>query len=362
MNSPFTIRPDIRAYAKLSTRSGQLVAGQVELTSKCFQKCAMCESWRDDLSGVVRGTWTLARLQELCCELSDYPHFEHLALTGGDPQYWPHLTEFLCWFRDQKKRGDHSCGFDLQINTALTQDMTEEVQGIWREVVRDVRVSLDAATPRTYQLMRGDARDPVEIVDRMARLRHPRMATNTCVTTRNIHEVQAILKLLAENFTDRPLPGDGNLPPLRKAMFLAVIGDRDTGSEAFWGQYRELKQRCRATFLPTSFSEDVAAVRDFLQSEAAAGLKCYAGNSTFHVKANGDWYPCCLVGGEAIETHPEFRMGNYWTDPLWKILLNHKTEAHYGCDDKPCSKICQWKQLQLNLAASEADGTILAMP
>lgn len=356
---PFQIRPDIRAYAKLSTRPSNLVAGQVELTSKCYQKCAMCESWRDDLSGVVRGTWPLAQLQELCCELSDYPHFEHLSLTGGDPQHWPHLTEFLVWFGEQKARRGGSCEFALQINTALTQDMTPEVRGIWRRVVRDVRVSLDAATPRTYQVMRGDKRDPVEIVERMVGLDHPRLATNTCVTTRNIHEVHAILELLQGAFGPRV-----HAPTLRKAMFLAVIGDRDAGGEAFWEQYREFASLSPAAFpsIPTSFSEDVAGVRAFLASPDAAELKCYAGNSTFHVKANGDWYPCCLTGGEAIETHPEFKMGNYFKDPLWKICLNHKTEAHYGCADKPCAKICQWKQLQLNLAASEADGSILAMP
>ncbi len=371
MKTPFKIRDDIRAYAKLSQRPGSLVAGQVELTSKCFQKCAMCESWRDDRAGVQTGVWTLGQARDLCLALSDYPTFEHLALTGGDPQNWPHLDEFLAWFLSLKLQG--KIQFKLQVNTALTQDQTETQRNLWRGAVDDVRVSLDAATERTYTLMRGDKRNPVEIVNRMVALAHPRMATNTCVTTRNVDEVEAILELLEENFESEAKAdslaafGDGRPATLRKAMFLAVIGDRDAAKtaeeKAFWHKYSML--RCLPKHfpsIPTSFSEDVSEVRAFLKSEEAASLKCYAGNSTFHVKCNGDWYPCCLTGGEAIATHPEFRMGNYFTDPLWKILTNHKTEAHYGCEGKPCAAICQYKQLSLNLAAHEAASVTLAMP
>lgn len=361
MNLPFKIRPDIQAYAKLASRPGNLVAGQVELTSKCFQKCAMCESWRDDLSGVQRGTWTLEQLKRLCLELGEYPTFEHLAFTGGDPQYWPHLGSFLEWFRANRR----SMKFSIQLNTALTQDLNPSEAELWRDVVRDVRVSLDAATERTYQLMRGDKRDPVEIVCRMANLDHPRMATNTCVTTKNIGEVESILELLSAWSARTGFPR--HHPFVRKAMFLAVIGDRDqlkAGDEKrFWESYELLKCLPKHyPLVPTSFQEDVAGVREFLASEEAKDLKCYAGYSTFHVKANGDWYPCCLTGGEAIATYSEFRMGNFFEDSLAEILGKFKAEGHYGCADKPCAKICQYKQLSLNLAAAGADGEILAMP
>lgn len=341
------LRDDLKYYAKLAQYGVGYVSGQVELTSSCFQKCAMCESWRDDLTGVQRGMLTWNEVQDLFFQLEDMPTFEHLALTGGDPQAWPRLDDLLEWYLTTGFR------FKLQLNTALVRDVPNPE--LWRRAFMDIRVSLDGATERTYQLMRGDKRDPKEIVERIKKLAHPRVATNTCVSSKNLHEVGDIIKLL-----------DGMEPPLRKAMFLAVLGDRDNGKNKDEDGFRSMYQqqakvawRALANF-PTSFQEDVMEVRDWCNSAEAKQVACAVGKISFHIKATGDVFPCCLTGGEAIQTRPEFVLGNIRQRSLADIQKAYVPQKFYGCG--PCSQVCEWKQAAVNKIVHEAGNTTLAMP
>lgn len=349
MTTKFPLRPDLGYYAKIAARNLGYVAGQIELTSKCFQKCAMCESWRDDVSGVARGTFEFEKVRDLFGQLAAMPTFEHLALTGGDPQSWGPLGELLRWHVSCDR------AFVLQINTALVRAVLDA--DVWRRAVRDVRVSLDGATRRTYQLMRGDDRDPAEVVRRMDDLNHPGMATNTCVTTKNIDEVEGIIDLLA---------GMKNKP--RKAMFLAVIGDRDKAKDreerAFWRKYKGLREKFGTEYhgVRTSFAEDVPAVRKWCAGPEAEKVPCRVGSISFHIKATGDLFPCCLVGGEAIVTHPQFAVGNVHNTPIEELRKKYKPGLFYGDKALPCAKVCQWKQSAVNLLAHQAAGTTLAMP
>lgn len=348
------LREDLKAYGKLATTKAGPVAGQVEVTSSCFQHCRACESWRDDRKGVIRGLWSLEQLQDLCQQLAQTGTFEHLSLTGGDPQDWPHLVEFLAWFKGFKRAMRRP--FKLQLNTALARDIRDP--HLWREVVDDVRVSLDAVDPVLYQKIRNDKETgPADVLRRMVELRHPRLATNTTVFPETLFagEVTNILQELSRRLVDERLV-------LRKAIFLAVIGprggDRD---EVFWEKWEEL--RLLRSVVPTSFAENVAEVRRFVASPEASDVKCWAGNISFHIKANGDWYPCCLAGGEAIETYPELKTGNFFkTGNIWELLEAYEAKPHYANPLMPCREICQWKQLQINLAGHACDGNTLSMP
>ncbi len=345
------IRPDIAAYAKLALTKAGYVAGQVEVTSKCFQKCRACESWRDDLKGVVSGTWSLSAMQMLCEQLNAMETFEHLTLTGGDPQHWPQLPEFLQWFRTKQFR------FRLQCNTALTQDV--EPAESWF-AFDDVCVSLDAVDPVIYNRIRGDKlTHPEDVLRRMRLLQHRRIATRTTVMTANIDHAQTVLDRL--EVWNECQPAEFKL---RKAVFLAVIGPRDEREGGFWEKFKSLQFRAeRKHGLPTSFSESVPKTREFLESADSDDVPCYAGNISFHVKANGDWYPCCLAGGEAITTYPELRTGNYFSVlDVRRMLDEYRVECHYGNPAMPCSEICQWKQLQVNVAGHVASKTTLSMP
>jgi len=348
------IRSDIQQYAKLALLRTGYVSGQVEVSSKCFQHCRACESWRDDLSGVVRGMWELPTLQALCVELMRTHPFEHLTLTGGDPQAWPYLDAFLNWWAGETTYSR----FKLQINTALTQD-PDPAQ--W-QIFDDVCVSLDAVQPEIYAKIRGDKQtDPHEVLRRMKHLGHRGLATRTTVMPENLGHCYAILDALEVLHRQTPI---------RKAVFMAGIGPRVGRDDGFWSRYRELAKDAKSWSVPTSFADDVWETRQFCESDAAKSVPCYAGNISFHAKANGDWYPCCLAGGEAITTYPQLRIGNYFQEVAHspamsaarRLLDRYRPHCHYGKADMPCSEICQYKQLQVNLAAHAASTSTLSMP
>jgi len=338
------IRDDIKFYGKLAQRKGGYVAGQIEVTSDCYQNCHACDSWKAHKTGVARGTLTMDDVVNICRQLSEMPTFEHLSFTGGDPQKW-FLESFLLNHRDRFH-------FSLQVNTALAVDGNWE---LYRRGINRLRVSLDGVTKATYQKMRGVQTNPEDVLERMELLGRGSknsegisIATNTCVSDRNIDEVPLIIKRLNKMKN-----------PPRKAMFLAVLG-LEVGKD-FWDKFAKLKE-ISSPKVPTSFSEDVEWVRKFTKSEHADSIPCYAGGITFHIKCDGDVYPCCLTGGEAIAMHPEFVMGNALSEPLSEISKRYRPTFHYKGKKGPCVSICQYKQLQLNRAADEASKTMMTMP
>lgn len=366
-------RLDVLSYGKLAANKHGYVAGQVEVTSKCFQHCIACESWRDDKKGVIVGEWTLKQLQDFCEWCANFGIFEHLSLTGGDPQAWPFLEEFLEWFQNWRPMAARSTGswIRLQLNTALVKPVTNPE--LWRTAIDDVRISLDTLNTKIYQQIRGDRQTtPKDILKNADALRHPRLAINTTIYPENIGVIRELIDGLADVKKYSGLP-------IRKVMFLAVIGPRrgDLNEGYFWQTYKELKAYSQEAqvkeAIETGFAEDVKEVRDFCKSEEAKSIPCYAGNLSFHAKANGDLYPCCLAGGEAITTYPQLKLGNLWerlteqehpvqTNPLRQLYDKYQPGKHYGKASMPCSDICQWKQLQVNLAAHLAASTVLSMP
>lgn len=327
-------------YAKLAQRRAGYVAGQLELTSECFQKCFACDSWKQHASGQIRDQFELGEAKDLLNQLQHLPTFEHLSFTGGDPQSWEPFDHLLYWAKPIIR-------FSMQANTALCVDPPDF--DLWRTSLRRIRVSLDGVTRETYRKARGDDRDPEEILDRAERLAHPGWQTNTCVSDVNIDEVPAIIARLSRMKT-----------PPRKAMFLAVL-DWKTAPD-FWAKYSLFKDMFWPANVVTSFSEDVKAVREFTVSPEAAEIPCYTGAITFHIKCNGDVYPCCLVGGEAIKTRKEMAIGNVHRDRIEEIQSRYIPMLHYKNSNSPCRQVCQFKQLHLNRLAHEASKLVLTMP
>ena len=322
------LRDDIKFYGKYARYGASYVAGQLELTTRCFQRCAHCQSWRE--AEGAHAEWSLEDAKGLLMQLCEM-HFEHLSFTGGDPQAWPHLPALLAWFQGR---------YALQISTALMRDLEPAEAKLWREKVADVRVSLDAASLEGYEAMRGVAADPLQILDRLRALQHPRPATMTTVSEANIDEIPRIVSLLSGM-------------NLRRAMFLPALGVEH--SQEFWLRYRDLT-RVYSSMHWTSFNETVAFAA--MPSET----KCWVRNISFHIKANGDLYPCCLVGGEAITTDERFRLGNVHQNQLRDIRARTFPVACYGRTGMPCDAICQYKQRQMNAAAEAAGAVRLSMP
>jgi len=348
-------RLDIAVHGAVAAKKLGLVSGQVEVTSDCYQMCRGCESWRDHRSGAYAGEWTFLQMHTLFSQIQmNFSHtFEHLSLTGGDPQKWSHLEEFLTWSRGQRRH------WDLQISTALTQD----IQGLdlWRNEFQQVRVSLDAASPEVYRSIRGDRKTtPGAVLERCAELRHSNLAFITTVFPQNVDEMAAIYERVCD------LQEDG--VAVRKISFLTALGPRVNATDEIWRKWdkqvafiKNLQQHDGAR-VPTSFGEDSKETRAFVESGAMAGCPCRVGEMSFHLKADGGYYPCCLVGGEAIATNQNFLIGKFPEASLLELWLAHTPERHYAEPDSPCLHICQYKQVALNIAAERAANSRLAMP
>lgn len=352
---PFHVRDDIRSYGGVAALRLGPVAGQVEVTSSCFQHCRMCDSWRDDLKGVQKGLLHSADLVSVCDDLASFPTFQHLSLTGGDPQAWPHLPAFLGVY--QTRRQADVWRFSLQVNTALTQPVQD--RKAWLSNFADVRLSLDAITAKTYRRIRGDGKTtPDDVLRHLRQLGHPNVQVLMCVTPDNIQEIQPLLETLAE---------PNNRQDIRKVTLLPVIGDRYERDAAFWGEFQfQATANADADWpFQTSFADSVPSTRAFLLSDDAKKVRCWTGVSTFHIKANGDWYPCCLVGGEALATYKNMVLGNIHRQPVASIVNEIRQAGampHYCDESKPCRHICQYKQAALNVAGHEASQRTLAMP
>lgn len=342
MNPLISVRPELMFYGKAMHRKTGYVAGQLEITSKCSQKCFMCDSWKQHQTGTIAGTFKYLDLLNIFRQLSAMSTFEHLTLTGGDPQNW--TDEALHMGFDDLLRLTKGRGFTLQVNTALMREPRIEV---WRTALDRVRVSLDAIDPKTYRKIRGVAVNPEEIVQRMERLAMPGLATMTCVSLLNIDEIGKIIERLNRMA----------IPP-RKAMFLAVLEQQTTPE--FWAKFRQLKE-VPSPLVQTSFAEDVVALNEFKNSAASQGVRCWVGNVSFHIKCNGDVYPCCLVGGEAVSTQKQLAIGNVLTESLDNIYDRFCPHPFYY-KGSPCVGVCQWKQVIMNLIGEEACRTKLTMP
>jgi MoaA/NifB/PqqE/SkfB family radical SAM enzyme len=343
-------REDLVGYASQLRSPMGYVAGQVELTSACEQQCGSCQSWLDHRSGAERGEWGLQALQQFHWDLQHLPTFETLALTGGDPQSYPRLDEFLEYHLHE------GSPFRLRMNTALPKPIPDP--SLWKEALFDVRVSLDGVDRDYYRKMRGVNTDPRDVIDRMVILRHPRLSTLTCVSQKNIDHVPEIVDHLSRLRQDIPF---------RKAIFIPIrdMNDKaliqlDLRPDDYQRKWSDLQEAFGGLDW-CSFGEQVA------EGELAKfkGVKCYVSGITFHAKANGDVYTCCLMGGEAIATRREFRLGNLHEnniEAIWYEAMTRMPKNVYDDPESPCTKICLWKQATMNLIGHETQDVSLAMP
>jgi MoaA/NifB/PqqE/SkfB family radical SAM enzyme len=339
-------RDDIAFQAGIAVKKLGYVSGQIELVSKCFQKCAHCSSWKDDLSGKFSGEMPEDLFWSIYEQLKAMPTFGHLTLTGGDPQACSYFDKILEGHLKRRKP------FELQINTAFVKPVNKFSYSLWNAAINQLRVSLDAVDKDIYRYLRGDKEtNPLALIGRLADLHHNNLTTMTIVYNRNIDHIPELVRVL-----------DTSSLELRKAIFMAGIGRAAPHDKTFWGKYNKLSS-IKTSRIKTSFDENVLAVREYLEKmNAGANLRCWAGAMSFHIKFDGSMYPCCLTGGEAIDTNTAFLRGNVRDHSLRDMVRSYVPKLDYAQPGSPCREICQYKQLLMNYYGEKASKTVLAMP
>ncbi len=200
--------------------------------------------------------------------------------------------------------------------------------------------------------MRGDSTNTPEIIfNRLIKLEHPNLAIIITAYPKNINQILPLIATL-DTLHQKGLP-------MRKIIVMMGIGLKL--DEDFKRRWRQTKHWVADYIkVSTSFAEDIIQVRAQCNSPVVDNVHCWASRLGFHIKPNGDIYPCCLVGGEAIEIQKEFLMGNIFKEKLIDIYKRYQP-TRYGM--KPiCREVCQFKQLQINQAGEYARKIKLAIP
>ncbi len=344
------LRDDIVLYGKLAAAELGYSTCRIEVTSGCFQKCRGCVSWRDHANRKMNASLNLTKVQELIIELCRFSAFEHLTFTGGDPQAWFPINDFLRWWT----RGFNHSGVRFQISTALAKPISEPE--LWNCVDRYL-ISLDAASPEIYSKMRGDRDNNMQTILEHAKvLTEPQLGFMITVRKENQCEVVSVIQCLDRMYRT-------SMPNIRKVQVLASIGSlKGDLDNKFWDKWQTDKEFIAKTIdVPVSFcDEDIVETREICAAKETESIQCWTSRLSAHIKPNGDVYPCCLIGGEAIDIHESFKLGNIFENSLKKIYQSYPAKQNYR--NVFCKKVCQYKQLQINLAGGKAAGTILSIP
>lgn len=336
-------RDDLKYYAKLATKYTFYIAGQIELTSRCFQNCKYCA--KDRKIRAYPEPMSLNKLKRIVLELSSRQWFESLTLTGGDPLAWPYLDEFLLWYSTTPMWNK----FDLHINTTLSKEPTYE---LW-SCLKSVRISIDGVTPEILKRTRGVGYDIQKIYSRMKKLKEQgvKIFTNTCVGNENITHVSEILDSFSKNEV-----------PIDKAMFLIYLDyHQNQILEELWKR-TIAKEKKKSRHFKTSFGENPLMVRQLVQQGVLKNVRCWASKLGFHMKPDGSIYHCCLTGGEAVEADDKHKVYTYKYDgDMDKAYSKVEPTCHYKYDAR-CQEICQYKQTSLNIICEKASRTKLKLP
>lgn len=339
---------DIMTHAKHMTVMEGWLTGQIELTSVCACKCPHCESWKDHKSGKMCAQFRLPDAIELTQRIiSISPYLTTIRLTGGDPLCWEHFENYLKAIAHMRRQPNGRV-IQLQVTTALRSapDLVSWRYEAWQGGISKLRVSLDAMHPETMKIVRGVEYSGEEIFERINHLRIP---TNiyTVVSEETVPEIAH----MADAVEACPWVKKHILTPRLDKGPGAVV---DWGTIHNWWKFRMEQGECKTQIAMQGFNVP-------LENDTV----CWAQRVHFHIKANGDFYGCCLMGGEAIETDERFCFGNVHELPLEEIHARVKASylKPYGdWDHFACHEVCLLKQRLANHHCSNADKINLSLP
>lgn len=312
---------------------------QVEVTSACNLRCAMClVRYRppvNKLAGAIDET-LFRRL------VDDLPELDDLTLQGlGEPLLHPRLLELVRYTHERGIR----VGFNSNA-TLLSRSMSEKLV---RAGLDWLHVSVDGATAQTYEGIRAGAKLPAVLrnlaglvaVRREYGSQTPHLRVVFVAMRRNIGELPALVDLLSRiGVTD-----------LRVQNLSHDFADTDPA-----GSYRQIRQYAheqslwgedtRETF---AAAQDVAAARgvalrvprtaDRTPDGPPASPGCTWPWDAAYVTSAGVVQPCCMVMGDdrvalgrlTDRSFPEIWAGEPYVEFRRRLLGGPAPDVCRGC-------------------------------
>lgn len=294
------------------------------LTEKCNYRCRMCyqPSFKDDMDERI-----------LDCIAPLMPFAKNISLLGGEPFVYKRLGEVLdlC--------NDNQCSISFATNGSLLTDSL--IGKLMESRSVNMSVSLDAATPKTYQFIRKG--DFFNVLGNVAKYSKMRLANKVAG--------QLILNFVAmkENIGELPklvLMASELGASCVRVNFLATKDAELAKSSLYYDQERS--DACMRKAKMYGDEKGVAVQLPKLFSDtscdaAAPQMKdCYRPWTNLHINVHGDAYLCCASNGVMPSSGNLLKDG---LDAVWNGKFSQHIRANVNSDTlpAPCKKCFVYK-------------------
>lgn len=308
----------------------RLLTAVVEITNRCNLRCPHCASD----SGCARADeMSLAELRQVVLDLRALGCHEFTML-GGEFVLRPDWEE-IAW-------AVKNAGLDLQVVTnglLVTPDIRHRLRALDPQTIG---VSLDGATPESYQRQRG--------IDGYATCR--RLLNDLCAE--GFREVHAITTFNAKNLADFDRFAESFLDTgIVWQVQMAHRGGERFPDELLMNrdQYKTLVDKVVSWQERHPDHLRILPMDDFGYYPMSPRLKyladrwqgCPAGRYTIGIRANGDVLPCLSLGSAFVEDNLRRRpLVEIWHDPNAFPAFRHKSSELTGaCGQCPFAAKCK---------------------
>lgn len=303
----------------------------LEVTNRCNLKCTTCpQSWGMSESSADLSPETARDL------LKQLPSVRRVVLHGiGEPTLNPRLPEIVGVV---KERGAYAL---FNTNGLLLRGAL--LERLIRAGLDEVRISVDAATPETYRLVRGvdlfsrviaGARSLAEARQRLGSAT-PRVSLWMTGLKSNIQELPELVRIaaaagIAEVYIQRLVFSGRNLAREDEALY----GRMGAAELAGLRQAEEVAAELGVMLRGSSEALPLEQAPEFADRPWSA---CRRPTSLMYVTANGNVLPCCIAPFTNAP-YSSLVMGNTRVMSLEEIWNDHKYEewrANMQSDEPP---------------------------
>ena len=294
----------------------------LEVTNRCNLKCKACI--------LYKGGWEPPRditLDELIRITDQLPELKQIALHGiGEPL----INEALPVMIRHLKNRDVFVFFN---SNGILIDERRQAELI-SAGLDELRISLDAASPRGYKAMRNSDKFDRVVSNLKSFVAHKKRLGVTCPklslwylgTRENIAELPAFIRLAAAigikyvylqrlvYFQDDD--SYGTALPEKSLM------DSDTKTSEYLNRSQDLAEQLGVQFSASGQVTPLESVQR-ASGNRSAWQKCFRPKTLMYITANGNVLPCCISPFSTAD-YASIILGNVFESPLQEIWLGSK--------------------------------------
>ncbi|MCB9646379.1 MAG: radical SAM protein [Deltaproteobacteria bacterium] len=293
---------------------------KIKLTARCNLRCVMCKYGRGLNPGELPGERFADLMDELAALGCRKVHF-----SGGEVLA---RSDF-----EQIAGRAAAAGMKVTLTSNLTLLTRDRARALMRHKISSVSTSLDGATAKTHERVRGvpgafqrTLRGMRYIArERERRGQRTRVRVNFVMMRQNFRDHPALVRLAAEHGATElhPMPVDSKRPELRLSKRLIREYNEEIAPEVRAAR-AEVGFSTEAPFI-YPFGQDRLHVLESVEGRYAGGYYakhlCYAPYTHMFVAWDGNVYLCCMTNGR-IEP-----LGNVGTQSAAEVFGGEKFQA-----------------------------------